>query len=340
MTAVLVDSLVPGADSYTLDPLPLDNRISRSWHYLGDARSIEWKAGGIAKKRESLYAHVQTDEILSLLEEAQSRGVSRPSSYGALFRGKYHSPFVARYALRTMAHWPALGGWQELRLEPGHYPGVWRLYDLRGAYLWALGEGLPDPTTYRFTRKLVKSESGVYWAICRPGYNAPYPYDSGGMLPIADWEIDAYGINAEIQYGITWSRNSPTEPIYAAIECWSCWREVARAYWGSWASTSSVECKSYGKKLSSWMLPPRYANPIWAHLITARVRHRIWQVATNAARVYVDSVLTQAELPLSLEIGGWTLKATAPEGITVSNLNAIYPITEGAHHNEQRQQEH
>jgi hypothetical protein len=329
---LILDAARPGLDSYVWTLPPIENGVARSWHYQGSMRSFQWRDGGIVKMRNAFTSHRSHDAFYSLLEDGARRGVLRPSSYASFFHDCYHSPRATGPARRAMS-WLIPGGWESILLPKGDYPGPWYRYDLRSAYLWALGYGLPDPATYRFTERLTTTANGCYIMDCEPSDGAPYPYDRGGTLPILRDEIEAYGIRGRVRYGITWSSMLPAGPLQEIIMSWPFWKEIGRAYWGRWAATAPLECATWRDctRVTRWELPAAHANPIWAHVILSRVRSRLYDAtrAGTVARVYVDNVIINRQLPTTDCLGGWRLEAEY-DGIRVSNLHRITSLQENA----------
>lgn len=322
---IVLDAAIPGCDSYVWTLPPIADGVTRSWHYNGSMRSFAWGDGGIVKMRNAFTAHRSHDAFYSLLEEGARRGVTRPSSYASFFHDCYHSPRATGPARRAMA-WLIPGGWESLLMPRGDYPGKWYRYDLRSAYLWALSYGLPDPASYRFTERLDTQQDGCYIVDALPCPNAPYPYDRGGIVPIMRDEIETYGVQGRLHYGITWSRMLSAGPMMEIIMSWPFWKEVGRAFWGRWAATSPLECSTWRdcKRVKRWELPAAHANPIWAHVVLSRVRSRLYDATRSGqvARVYVDNVIINRELPTGDGIGSWRLE-TEYDGIRVNNLHRI-----------------
>lgn len=322
---VVLDAAVPGCDNYVMSLPPITTDVARSWSYHGNLRSYQWNAGGVLKSRAVFGSHRQPDDFFAMLEEGASRGVDRPSSYASFFHDRYRSPRASGPARRAMT-WFVPGGWEALLVDRGDHEGRWYRYDLRSAYLWALGDGLPDPATYRYTERVHPRRQGCYVVDCQPTPGAPYPYDRGGVWPITTEELERYGIRYKLRYGITWDRLTPPGPMLDVIMSWSFWKEVGRAYWGRWAATAPLECASYkeGKRVRRWELPPTHANPIWAHVVLSRVRARLHDATRvgTVARVYVDNVIIDRRLPVGDDPGCWRFEAEY-DGIRVANLHRI-----------------
>jgi hypothetical protein len=328
---LMLDTLAPGCDSYVWTLPSVSPEVSMSWSYNGAMRSFRWRDGGIVKTRNAFTAHLSPDELYSLLEDGARAGIQRPSSYSSFFHDTYFSPRPSG-AARRATHWIVPGGWEQLLLAKGDYPGVWYKYDLTSAYLWALTFGLPDPYTYRYTEQISGMREGCYLMDCEPCEGAPYPYDRGGILPILRDEVDLYGIRGRVLYGVTWNGQMDTDPMLRAIYRWPFWKQVARSYWGRWAATAPLECTSYdtnGKRRTRWDMPASHANTIWAHVLLSRVRARLYSITKLArvARVYVDSVIVDRPLPTGEAVGSWRFE-TAFNGIRIANLHHITPLGE------------
>lgn len=312
-------------------PEPLGNRaISRAWRFNHMLRTVQWGAGGIVKNRNQFTDHLEVDQFLAFLEEAYNRDIKRPSSYADLFHSVYHSPLVPGPARRLLV-FENTGGWQELTMKTGTYEGDWNRYDIRSAYLWSTSQGLPDPKTYRYSENIGKIP-GVYFCNIVPNLQAPYPFRHGGDFPVTQWEIELYNLTiAKVHYGVTWREGWDTDRMVKAVESFSCHKQVGRSFWGRYASSGKVQCETYrqGELNKEWELPNNFVNPVWAHLIVARIRARLFDIAKEfpTARVYVDSVVIQGELPVGESLGDWKLEARF-NGLDLRHLNiyrSLYP---------------
>lgn len=326
---MLIDQLAPGSDSYVLpDNFPGDTRdLLRSWSFGGSLRSVQWKQGGIVKNRIAFSSHKPADSLLSLLIEGAGAGIKRPSSYADFFHQRYHSPLV-RPGIRMAFALPIFGGWQEQTLPLGIYQGTWYKYDIRSAYLWAASLGLPDPNTFRYSDK-VGTLPGMYVADIPSRPDLPPPLRGGGLQYLSTEELEAYSLSRTaipvIQHGVTWTRWVSFQRVLDNIAGWSCWKDVARSFWGRYASRMELECKTYkaGAVHREWGLKNVFYNPIWSHLITSRIRQRLWStlITRRCARVYVDSVVVDSVLPTGEMIGDWKLVDTYC-GLKVAGLNS------------------
>lgn len=287
---------------------------SRWWTYHSVVRSVQLADGGEYVKSLAGWRGASDAEIRDHAEEIrEGGGDAMPSGYNSAFRAAYRAPKVSHSYARQMIG-AFRGGWQEA-LKPGVHEGKWTLYDLRTAYYWALTEGLPDPSFYHRTHSLIYRDALYRVRLAEPEPLAPYPYNQETDVLATGEEIATYGLQVEeVIDGVAFRRGAKMKPILSAIERWSFWRRVARAYWGAWASTGRVECHTPGR---SWNLPPLGVNVVWAHLIVGRVRRRLWDVAEGAAHVFVDSVLTQREITTGDNPGDWRVAKEYPAGIRV-----------------------
>lgn len=328
----LIDVLCPGKDSYVtpaMMPATGTPAISRAWKYQQVLRSVQWGSGGVVKNRSSFVDHIKPSDLAALLDEAESAGVKRPSSYADLFHHCYSSPRLSGPVARAVQHFDVFGGWQQLTKPTGDYAGTWRRYDIRSAYLWAMTEGLPHPRSMRFSERIGR-HAGVYVAEVLPQLAAPPPFRRGGRVIVTPEEIERYNLTVtKLDYGIEWTYNVAVDPMLAAVMRWSCWKQVGRSFWGRWGSNGKVNCVTFrgGEQSKAWELPNNTFNPIWAHLITSRIKARLYDVLRghDTARVYVDSVVTTAELPTGNNIGDWKLEAEY-SGLAVRHLNRYYSL--------------
>jgi hypothetical protein len=83
------------------------------------------------------------------------------------------------------------------------------------------------------------------------------------------------------------------------------WDLGRRGFWGAWAAPRGpVEVTRTGHERP---LPNPWANPVWASLVTARVRVRMarhWNRGADAVHVYVDALMTRHRLDEYGEVVG------------------------------------
>jgi hypothetical protein len=285
------------------------------------------------KSRDTFRHDAQTPfddaELAALLEECSARNVTRPSSFGDLFHQRNFAPRMRAGHRKLFPTIP--GGWAGTRFDP-IYRGHLYQYDIRSAYLWALSLGLPDPATFRRVRRV--DGPGLYWAPSPAYPYLPYPWNKPGMYPATIEEIEALPISwREIKYGVAFTPDTfDTSPWVADIMGWREWKKVGRSYWGRWAATGSVlaQTTNYeGEVNTERELPDPSRNPIWAAIITSRLRLRLWWLVDSGERkvfrVVTDSIVTDTPLDTGENVGDWKLAKEFPKGgiIHVSGVSLL-----------------
>lgn len=332
ITLPLIDSISPGCDSYVLPGMmPPQSGLLRSWSFAGRLRSVQTQGMDIIKDRSGFVDHLPPDALAGLLDDAARREVERPSGYSDLFHQTYTSPRIGKTA-KSFLNWEVSGGWQHQSVANGRHPGTWRKYDIRSAYLWSLTQGLPNPKGFAWVEHYGRKPA-LYLAELPPmGDSFPFPFSIGGLLLVTGEELEAYGISPiQVVGGIAYQPSTwDVDRMRFLIESWPYWKQIGRSYWGRWASRGELDCATYkgGKLNKQWSLKNPFFNPIWAHLIVSRVRLRLWQTvrAIPTARVYVDSVVIQGELPTGESVGDWRLEETYC-GLDIRGLNWLASIT-------------
>jgi hypothetical protein len=316
-----VGKVVRGQHCY-LHPTDFPERgYRRRWLWRGAMRSAEWREGGIVKNwgtaTDGPFTDHQTEvSMTALLEECAARGVERPSGYGDLFHK------TCRFA-PTQAHvrkmFPSVPGAWEHVIQRGTISEPLFQYDMRSAYLWSYSQGLPAPSSFATVNRI--EGPGLYWVESPADRALPYPWSRAGVFPATFEEITTFDLRTRpVTRGIAYVPNS--EPLGQSIQslrAWSCWKNVARAFWGRWASIGKVECVTYATddvERTRREMADSTRNPVWGAIITSRVRLRCWEIVWRqpVARVYVDSVVTTAPIEESDDIGGWKLIKHFPNG--------------------------
>lgn len=309
-----------GRDAY-LDGLRLrelvgDSRgYGRYWSFHSIPTTVALPDNRFAKSLKPFTSHTTEATFRELLREYTDLGCPRPSGYADIFHERFRSPRV-QWSVNALLAPVFAGGWQEA-INPGRHTGVFYKYDMRSAYLWAATLGLPDTATYtRSTAPWKGKYDGVYRIeLMAPEPTAPFPFNRARECLATNAEIDTYGLRiARVVDGCVWKRTVDGAPIVDAIMQTSTWKQAGRMYWGRWAQMQKVECFARGKK---WKLPNLALNIPWAHMIVARVRMRLWEAATDAVHVFVDSVITPHRLPTGDKLGDWKLERTYERGVIV-----------------------
>lgn len=279
--------------------------------------------------------HEEADMMRALLSEAEARGVAHaPSGYGDLFHQLHDSPPVPRHVQKLFPNVP--GGW-EMALAPGPTTQPLFHYDLRSAYLWSLQQNLPSPFSYR-TVKRVKGP-GLY--LCQSPEKAalPHPWCQQGYFPATEDEISLFNLpHTTVTRGVSFTPGSwTTDQWTLSIQAWSCWKAVGRSFWGRWASTGRTSQTTYrrdGMIATERDMQSPFGNPIWAALITSRIRLRLWDICWRqpVQRVYVDSVVTTAPLEEGNAIGDWREVKYYPRGgfVGLAGVRGDYELRRAA----------
>lgn len=287
----------------------------RWWTFHGIPTTVELPGQRYAKLWDRFTDHFHdAPAFAELLREYRALGVPRPGGYADVFHARHKSPRVA-WSVNSMLAPAFAGGWQAA-LKLGVTPGVHYKYDIRSAYLWAGSLGLPDVRTYRRSTRVSPDCPGVYRVILeRPALEAPFPFNRARECLASSDEIETYSLAvARVVSGVTWKRTTDPAKMIEAVKQVSTWKQAGRSYWGRWGQTARVECHAGGR---SWVLPNISANVPWAHLIVSRVKMKLWEFSTDAAHVYVDSVITPHRIPTGDDIGDWKLEHMYPAGVIV-----------------------
>lgn len=313
-------------DAYvdTLDLRRLAKMTGRYWAFHRIPTTVALPGNRFAKSLRAFTDHTTEDSFRELLREYRDLGVARPGGYADVFHQRFRSPHICWSVNALLA--PAFaGGWQEA-IDVGYFPGVYRKYDMRSAYLWAVTLGLPDTRTYTHSMQPWKKEGVYRIRLQQTCDTAPFPFNRTRNVLASTQEIDTYGLRIEeVLDGIAW-RNviEPTE-ILDKISLVSTWKQAARCFWGRWAQVARVQCVSGAKR---WELPNLALNVPWAHMVISRVKMRLWEFSSDAKHVYVDSVITPRELPTGPNIGDWKLEKTYKHGVLVRETGQYGDATE------------
>jgi hypothetical protein len=331
---VIIGHIEPGHDCYAsrgqLVNAITRRRARRWWKFRGQLTTIEHDHQCYAKTPHGFTDHESDGALLELVREAREYGVALPTGYADVFHKTFRTPRT--HASVNLLFAPRLaGGWQQA-LQTGALPGTWRLYDLRSAYLWASSLGLPDPASFTFTNDVRPDRPGLYRVQleCTVA-DAPYPFNTFRDVNATDHEIQLYGLPVrDVLGGVTWRRDyAPADRIDDTLRRVSWWKAAGRSYWGRWAQSEPVTCAT---PATEWQLPAFGQMQPWAHLITARIRERLFHVTgPRAAHVFVDSVLTTDRLPVGDSIGDWVLKHTYRRGVFVDGAGRFGDLETGCY---------
>lgn len=334
MTALpLYDIVEHGRDSYVFRTvLPsLIPIASRYWRINGRTCSVQLGRGMVKAYNGFVEHNENAETFTSFLYDCSHAGITRPSSYSDMFSQTWRSPWIKPSASALLADY-FCGGWQEAKAY-GMLKGKWNKYDLNSAYFWSLLQGLPDPLTYRYSEKPDYSDvrgymrQGVYVvSLSNFSRRWPYPFNQPHLRYLASTEeIERYGLPIkEFHYGVTWDGVIDTTAMAAHIRGLPATKQVARSFWGSWASLARIRCYSRSRA-GGWDLPAVRTNLVWAHTIISRVKMRVWEYACNAAHIYVDSIITPDTITTGDGPGEWRLQHTYPNGLFVQGTGWYGP---------------
>jgi len=324
---LLVDQVEPGCDSYVVPGQLPNTNLRRRWLFYGRVRSVEHRAGGVVKERHKFTDHLEESAFRGFLAECEARGVRRPSSYGDCFHQRHRIPWHPPYSRKMFPAVP--GAWQATLGTKVRFTEPLYQYDMKSAYLWSLAQGLPDPATFRRVKRF--DGPGVYWAESPAQLGLPYPWCWPGFFPASDHEITTLHLENQVTVGTAFAPATfDVRPLVSDIQAWQQWKAIARSYWGRWASHGSVECQTLdhdGAIKTARHLPDPCRAPVWAILITSRVRMKLWALCWEQPihRVFVDSVVTTARLPTGDQVGDWVEKDFFPAGgiVTIHGVRRL-----------------
>jgi hypothetical protein len=314
-----------GRDAYTTPPIIRTHLrdATQSWWLHGQPVSLRRSDGSYLKNLQAFPNHNETaDAFYALLDECLMRGCERPSGYPSPFHTSYKTKPV-QWTINAMFARQFAGGWQEA-LQVGQFKGEHYRYDIRSAYLSALGEWLPDPESYSYSTDI--RDNGLYVIEHRPQAHLPYPFNVWTTVNATAREIETYGLEVRrVIRGIKWGNVTGTDDIRNALLSLSFWKQAARAYWGRWAMVDQVECNTVSNQ---WKLPSRFANLPWAHLIVSRVRERLWHEAMkgDVVHVFVDSIICKGHRRIAPEVGGWKLEHIYTDGVRIEGPGHYGPL--------------
>lgn len=322
--------MVPGHHSYVCQsvmPL-LKQHARRCWKVAGRIVSLEQRDGGGVVKVLDKFDEVGAREglFMDFLRECADVGVRRPSSFSDVFHQRYHSPRVIRSVNNLFAR-HFVGAW-EAAPTPGRHSGVWRKYDVNRAYYWALSEGLPDPSSFRWS--LNPRRPGLFLVELPARFPfLPYPLSQTRRVIVSHEEVRTYDLtHLDVRSGVTWTREEKLGPIMASIDGLSCSKRIGQTYWGRWASRAVIDCATVrdGADVKTWQLQNNLQNFVWAHLILSRVKQAVWRACPRPAHVFCDSIITQEELPTGTGPGQWKLVHEYRDGVRIDGPGRYGPL--------------
>lgn len=303
--------------------------VARQWKYRGVRRSVQWRGGGVVKIADAFEEHDDMGALAALLAEAEARGVAMPSSYADLFHRKWRAPGIRRAHAKLFSG-AVKGGWVQVTTDQVHRKEPLWQFDIRSAYLSAVRDGLPDPGSFRVVTRYCGP--GVYWVNSPAMRGYPYPWSKEGIFPASYEEIEFFCLRSRVTgKGIAFEPDSyDSRAIVSDIQAWSAWKEIGRSFWGRWAAGQGPTCETLatdGTVRTSRELPPLWACPTWAAMVTSRVRLKVSQEydRNGVLLVLTDAVVTTRPLVTGPDIGDWRQVAHFPHGgvISLSGVTGI-----------------
>jgi hypothetical protein len=164
--------------------------------------------------------------------------------------------------------------------------------------------GLPDFSTMRISRSGVEKHAVIIGEFDVDNDPLPYPYQEKNKNDLFTLEdMEHYKIKNVIRKTTwTWTKEISLLPYFEKIMNHfplKIQKKIFRSYWGWWISPENLINKMIinGKIEKTWELPNISYNPLYAHIIVSRVRHRLYAFSNEAKRIFVDSILTPIQHP-------------------------------------------
>ncbi len=258
-----------------------------------------------------------------LKECAETARCRMPSSFGSPFHKLFRSPALPRSVNAPFSNF-FRGGWQEAKFT-GKLRGNFYHYDINSAYLWSSTLGLPRTDTLELQFDVRTDLDGCYVIDQgEPRSDLPYPFSTESVVIASLDEIEIYNLNIRrVIAGFTWRDVLAPDAITSVVNRFSFSKQMARAYWGRWASVAQIECDNKTRK---WKLRNPIQNYIWAHLIVSRVKMRVWEEAWDATHVFVDSIIIPRKIETGTSLGGWKLVKEYLDGVRVDGPGRFGPM--------------
>lgn len=292
----------------------LKNRgFVRRWLYKGKTTTLQLSGKRYVKRLDKLQDHYRDPQIFAeFMRECNDRGIERPSSYSDIFHASFRSPHVRR-SVNAIFRTGFAGAWEEAQ-QTGLCLGHYFHYDITSAYRWASTTGLPVVASLREAKRIVELPGLYRLRLAEPVEGAPYPFNCKTEVNATTNEIDTYGLPiAHVYNGVTWTEVHAPDYFTGCMDQFTFAKQISRSYWGRWAGVAQVQCETAAK---CWNIPNPVENLVWASVIIAEVKRKVYEVS-DRAHVFVDSVLTRQKLPTGKQPGEWKLVNEYPDGVVV-----------------------
>ena len=262
------------------------------------------------KNIERLHPMSEAD-FWAVLEECQGAGMKPPTSLAECFSALYYGTFPRKSVIARLRG-KSWGGW-EAAFSRGNYPGRTWLYDLNKAYRWSACEGLPDMRT-AFAVLDDPWDRARYGVYCVLLDDAALPYiRSQYPVWITSEELSRVRTRPLCYYGgVGFRKMVDLRAAFTELDRRfpTATGRVSRAFWGMWNATTGPEQVSWKRGEKSRELPNPFYNPIWALVVTSRIKLRLMEYQPTMLHCFVDSMLSTVEVPTGEAPGEWKLVGT------------------------------
>lgn len=193
--------------------------------------------------------------------------------------------------------------------------GPWSNYDIRCAYGWSVCQGVPDPRRGRRVKRPTKRATHGVYRVALPldGDRRMLPpglRGTTGHAWITREDLERFCVRWEsvtegVEFRDTWELGRTIDTLRKLLPDVIA-KSVVRTGWGGWHSDAALVQAVYegGKMLRFHELRPMRQPELSAHVI-GRVNGRMGDVASGAAQILTDSVLTRDRLQLGSDWGQW-----------------------------------
>lgn len=170
----------------------------------------------------------------------------------------------------------------------------------------------------------IEAEKSVFLVDCENGEIPPWFKDSRGL--ISSEELAVLKIKPRLVFGVQFRDWFDLTSMFSTIQekfPW-CYKRISRAFWGRWNGGEDLTQHGWADGHKVRCMPNTLHNPVWAHLITSRVKLRLLEAIkqVGAVHVQVDAVLCRDPLPASTETGGWKLVQEFDSGLWIHRTGA------------------
>lgn len=296
------------------------NFTGQAWQY----KSM-WKTyrpgGSVMYKSIEGVNPIDEQDFWHIMGSNYRAGLSPPSSFSSIFHKICPLPWPRQSMVAPFRVFSA-GAWAEA-LECRTFKEKMYHYDLNSAYRWAACQRLP---LMKSGKRIfdIEAPDSVFMVECRPGEAPPWFKEEIGLM--SSEEIAALKVRPRLLFGIQFRDWFDLTSTFTKIEeCFPwCYKRISRAFWGRWNGGEDLTQHGWAGGHKVRHMPNPLHNPLWAHLITSRVKLRLLEAVKHvgAVHVQVDAVLCRDPLPVSSEPGGWKLVQEFASGLWIQRTGA------------------